>query len=97
MSPSEYQQLVEFLGKRFEHIDRRSSTSTGASSRSISASSPSIGASRRWTGGWAICGRTSASSGARCREILQRDLADLKQHVALLQSRIAEIEQRLTN
>jgi chromosome segregation ATPase len=29
------------------------------------------------------------------REILQRDLAELKQHVAVLQSRIEEIEQRL--
>ena len=29
------------------------------------------------------------------REILERDLADLKQHVAALQSRIEEIEQRL--
>jgi chromosome segregation ATPase len=29
------------------------------------------------------------------REILRRDLAELKQHVAVLQSRIEEIEQRL--
>ncbi|MEK7444149.1 MAG: hypothetical protein AABZ70_04770 [candidate division NC10 bacterium] len=29
------------------------------------------------------------------REIIERDLADLKQHVAALQFRIAEIEQRL--
>jgi len=29
------------------------------------------------------------------REILERDLAELKQHVAALQSRIEEIEQRL--
>jgi chromosome segregation ATPase len=29
------------------------------------------------------------------REILERDLAELKQHVAALQSRIEQIEQRL--
>ena len=31
----------------------------------------------------------------RRREILERDLAELKRHVAVLQSRIEEIEQRL--
>jgi hypothetical protein len=33
----------------------------------------------------------------RRREIIERDLADLKRYVAALQSRIDELEQRLTD
>lgn len=51
MSPSEYEQLVQFLGARFEVIDQR--------------------------------------------EILERDLAALRENVAVLNARIEDIERRL--
>jgi chromosome segregation ATPase len=38
---------------------------------------------------------TGLAGEPRRREIVERDLAELKRHVAALQARIAEIEQRL--
>jgi chromosome segregation ATPase len=104
MSPSEYEQLVEFLGRQFTDIDRRFDQVDGQ-----------IGALRREMLGHfdeiyrqlerveqeyhaitqglrRIEARLADESGRR--EILARDLADLKQQVAALQSRIAEIEAR---
>ena len=41
------------------------------------------------------CRKAGLAGESGRREILERDLAELKQHVAALQSRIEEIEQRL--
>ena len=64
MSPSEYEQLVEFVGRQFTEIDQRFDQVDGQ-----------IAELRR--------------------EMLACDLAELKQQVTALQSRIEEIEARL--
>jgi chromosome segregation ATPase len=105
MSPSEYQQLVEFLGTEFTAIDRRF---TEMDRRFTELRHEMLGhfdelyrrlerleqeyhaitqALRRIEAGL-------ADERGR-REILERDLAELKRHVTILQTRIEEIEQRL--
>jgi len=105
MTSAEHQQLVEFLGRQFTEIDRRFDD---VDRRFIELRHDVLGhfdeiyprferleqeyqaiaqALRRIEAGL-------ADERGR-REILERDLADLKQHVATLQSRIEEIEQRL--
>jgi chromosome segregation ATPase len=105
MTSAEYQQLVEFLGRQFTEIDRRFDE---IDLRFTELRQDMLGhfdeiyrqlerleqqyhaiaqALRRIEAGLA------GESGRR--EILERDLAELKQHVAALQSRIEEIEQRL--
>ena len=112
MSPSEYQQLVEFLGtqftaigREFTAIDRRF---TGLETQLTELRHEMLGhfdeiyrrlerleqeyhaitqALRRIEPGL-------ADERGR-REILERDLAELKRHVSILQARIEEIEQRL--
>jgi chromosome segregation ATPase len=105
MSPSEYQQLVEFLGTQFTTIDRRF---TDMDRRFTELRHEMLGhfdelyrrlerleqeyhaitqALRRIEAGL-------ADERGR-REILERDLAELKRHVTILQTRIGEIEQRL--
>ena len=105
MTSAEYQQLVEFLGRQFTEIDHRFD---GVDLRFTELRQDMLGhfdeiyrrlerleqeyhaitqALRRIEAGLA------GESGRR--EILERDLAELKQHVAALQSRIEEIEQRL--
>ena len=105
MTSTEYQQLVDFLGRQFTEIDRRFDEMGGQLAelrREMLGHFDEIyrrldrleqeyqaitQALRRIEAGLADeLGR---------REILERDLADLKQHVAALQSRIEEIEQRL--
>jgi chromosome segregation ATPase len=137
MSPTEYQQLVEFLGRQFAEVDRRfteidrrftgrfdvldgrvagldgrvtglDGRITGLDDRLTELRQEILGhfdevyrrlerleqeyhaitqALRRIEAGL-------ADERGR-REILERDLAELKRHVAVLQSRIEEIEQRL--
>ncbi len=105
MTSAEYQQLVKFLGGQFTEIDRR----FGEVERSFTELRQEIlghfdeiyrrferleqeyhsitQALRRIEAG--LAGERGR------REILERDLAELKRHVAALQSRIEEIEQRL--
>ena len=112
MSPSEYQELVEFLGRQFSEVDRRLTEMdrrfTGRFDAIDGRFDEVAGhfdeiyrrlerleqeyhaitqALRRIEAGM-------ADERGR-REILERDLAELKRHVAILQSRIEEIEQRL--
>jgi chromosome segregation ATPase len=105
MTSAEYQQLVEFLGRHFTEMDRRFDE---VDLRFTELRQEMLGhfdeiyrrferleqeyhaitqALRRIEAGLAD------ESGRR--EILGRDLAELKQHVAALQARIEEIEQRL--
>src|SRR6266849_574225 len=105
MTSAEYQQLFEFLGRQFTEIDRRFDE---VGLHFTELRQDMLGhfdeiyrrferleqeyhaitqALRRIEAGLA------GESGRR--EILERDLAELKQHVAALQSRIEEIEQRL--
>jgi chromosome segregation ATPase len=126
MSPSEYEQLVEILDRRFEQIDRRfddiDRRFDGVALRfdrvdqRINEVVESVADLRRDMLGHldAIYGRLErleqeyhaiAQALRRVelalvdeqgrREILQRDLANLKQQVTGLQSRIEEIEERL--
>jgi len=105
MTSSEYEQLVEFLGRQFTAIDDRF---IEMDRQFIELRHEILGhfdeiyrrferleqeyqaitqALRRIEAGL-------ADERGR-REILERDLAELKEHVAALQSRIEEIEQRL--
>ena len=105
MTSAEYQQLMEFLGRQFTGIDRRFDEVNGQITelrhdmlghfdeiyrrfeRLEQEYHAITQALRRIEAGL-------ADERGR-REILERDLAELKQHVAALQSRIAELEQRL--
>ena len=112
MTSTEYQQLVEFLGRQFTEIDRRfgevNHRFDEVDLRFTELRHEMLGhfdaiyhrferleqeyhaitqALRRIEAGL-------ADERGR-REILERALAELKQHVAALQSRIEEIEQRL--
>ena len=105
MTSTEYEQLVEFLGRRFTDVDRR----FGAVERSITELRQELLGhfdELHWrlerleqeyhaiTQGLRRIEAGLADERGR-REIFERDLAELKQHVAALQSRIEEIEQRL--
>ena len=112
MSPTEYQQLIEFLGLRFTEIDRRFTEMDGR----FTETNGHIAELRREMLGHfdeiyrrlerleqeyhaitqALRRIEAGLADERGRrEILERDLAELKRHVAVLQSRIEEIEQRL--
>lgn len=105
MSSSEYEQLVQFLGPRFETIDRRFET--------IDRRFDEL---REWLLGHfdeiyrrlerleqeyqaitqalrRIEARLGDERGRR--EMLERDLATLRENVAVLKARIDDIEQRL--
>ena len=105
MTSGEYQQLTEFLGRQFTEIDRRFADLDG---RLVELRREMLGhfdelyrrferleqeyqaitqALRRIEAGL-------ADERGR-REILERDLGELKERVAALQTRIEEIEQRL--
>ena len=105
MSPSEYEQLVEFLGRQFTAIDQRFDQVDG---QIVELRREMLGhfdeIYRRLErleqeyhaitqGLRRIEARLADESGSR--EILARDLAELKQHMATLQSRIEDIEARL--
>jgi chromosome segregation ATPase len=126
MAPTEYQQLVEFLGRQFTEIDRRFTEIdrrfteidrrfaevrgdiTGLRDELADLRREMLGhfdeLYRRLdrleqeyfaiTQGLRRIEARLADEGTR-REVLERDLAELKQHVAALQIRIDDLEQRL--
>lgn len=105
MTSAEYQQLIEFLGHQFTGIDRRFADMGGQIAelrrdmlghfdevyrrleRLEQEYQAITQALRRIEAGL-------ADERGR-REILERDLAELKQRLAALQTRIEDIEQRL--
>jgi chromosome segregation ATPase len=106
MSPTEYEQLVEFLGRQFTEIDQRFDHLDGQIAElrremlghfdeiyrrleRLEQEYHAITQSLR-----RIEARLADESGRR--EILARDLADLKQQVSALQSRIEDLEARLS-
>ncbi len=119
MSPSEYEQLVEFLGRQFTEIDGRFDLVAGRFDkidRRFDRVDGQVTELRREMLGHfdeiyhrlerleqeyhaitqglrRIEARLADESGRR--EILARDLAELKQQVATLQSRIEDIEARV--
>jgi len=120
MSPSEYEQLVNFLGRKFTEIDRQFNQIAGRFDqvdRRFDEVDGQIAELRREMLGHfdeiyrrlerleqeyqaIIQGlrriEASLSDESGRREILARDLAELKQQVTALQSRIEDIEARLT-
>ena len=112
MTSTEYQQLVEFLGRQFTEIDRRFTQMDRrfdeADLRVIELRQEMLGhfdeiyrrferLEQEYHAITQALRRIEAGLGDERvrREILERALAELKQHVAALQSRIEEIEQRL--
>jgi chromosome segregation ATPase len=109
MSSAEYGQLVEFLGRTFADVDRRFDAMDRQFTQMLTELRHEmlghfdaiyqrferleqeyqaiLQALRRIEAGLA--------DGAGRREILERDVTELKHRVAALQSRIDEIEQRL--
>ena len=105
MTSTEYQQLVELLGRKLAKSTAGSTSRisvspscarrcSGTSMRSITASSDSSRSTTRASKAWDRIEAGLPDERGR-REILERALAELKQHRAALQSRIEEIEQRL--
>ena len=119
MAPSEYEQLVQFLGRQFAEVDRRFDLVAGRFDQinlRFDHVDGQIAELRREMLGHfdeiyrrlerleqeyhaitqglrRIEARLADESGRR--EILVRDLAELKEHIAALQSRIEDIEARL--
>jgi chromosome segregation ATPase len=119
MTSSEYEQLVDFLTRRFSEIDRRfgeAGHQLGELGRRFDSVEARITELRHEMLGHfdeiyrrlerldqeylaitqalrRIEARLTDEQGRR--EIVERDLADLKEHVAALQARIALLEQRL--
>ncbi len=112
MTATEYQQLIEFLGRQFTEIDRRFADISGQ----IADTGGQLAELRREMLGHfdevyrrlerleqeyqaitqALRRIEAGLADERGRrEILERDLGELKQRVAALQTRIEEIEQRL--
>lgn len=106
MSPTEYQQLVAFLGERFEGIDRR----FDSFERRFDEFRGEVlghfdGIYRRLerleqeyyalTQGLRRIEALLVDDRGR-REILERELATLKENVAVLQARIESVERRLS-
>ena len=105
MTSTEYQQLVDFLGRQFTEIDRRFDEMGGQLAelrrdmlghfdeiyRRLERLEQEYQAITQ--GLRRIEASLSDESGRR--EILARDLAELKQQVTALQSRIEDIEARL--
>jgi len=112
VTATEYQQLIEFLGRQFTEIDRRFADISGQ----IADTGGQLAELRREMLGHfdevyrrlerleqeyqaitqALRRIEAGLADERGRrEILERDLGELKQRVAALQTRIEEIEQRL--
>src|ERR687892_403020 len=105
MSPSEYEQLVQFLGERFETIDRRFET---IDRRLDELRGEILGhfdeVYRRLerleqeyqaiTQALRRIEALLADERAR-REILERDLATLRENMAVLNARMEDLERRL--
>jgi chromosome segregation ATPase len=105
VASAEYAQLVEFLGRQFAAIDRQFADVRGEISdlrREILGHFDELyrrleRLEREYhaiTQGLRRIEAALAGERGR-REILERDLAELKQHVTALQSRIEELEHRL--
>jgi chromosome segregation ATPase len=125
VTPTEYQQLVEFLGRQFTEVDRRFTELDGRFTEidrrfsevrdDVTGLRDDLAELRREMLGHfdeiyrrldrleqehqaitQALRRIEAGLGdeRRRREIVERDLAELKRHVATLQARIEEIEQR---
>ena len=121
MTPTEYQQLVEFLGQRFTEVDQRFipiDQRFTQIDRGLGVLRDDLADLRREMLGHfdeiyrrlerleqeyqAITQalrriEVGVADERRRREILERDLAELKRYVAALQARIEEIEQRLAD
>jgi len=128
VSPTEYQQLVEFLGQRFAEVDQRFAQIDQRFTqvdqrftqvdRGLGVLRDDLADLRREMLGHfdeiyrrlerleqeyqAITHalrriEAGMADERRRREILERDLSELKRHVAALQARIEEIEQRLAD
>jgi chromosome segregation ATPase len=105
MSPTEYEQLVEFLGRQFTEIDRRFNqidSQIGELRREMLGHFDEIyrrleRLEQEYHAITQALRRIEASLSDETgrREILARDLDELKQQVAALQSRIGDIEARL--
>ena len=112
MTSSEYQQLVEFLGRQFSEVDRRFSEVDGRFSdigrqftelrqEMLGHFDAIYGRFERLEQEYQAITQALRRIEARLvdesgrREIIERDLAELKRHVATLQDRIEELEQRL--
>jgi uncharacterized membrane-anchored protein YhcB (DUF1043 family) len=105
MSPSEYQELVAFLGQRFEAIDRRFEAMDGK----LEALRADV--LRHFAEVYRRLERLEQEyqavvQGLRRiealladergrREILERDLATLRENLAVLKARIDDVERRL--
>jgi chromosome segregation ATPase len=105
MSPSEYEQLVRFLGPRFESIDRRFDV---VDRRFDELREEMLGhfdeiyrrlerLEQEYQAISQALRRIEARLGDERgrREILERDLATLRENVATLNARIEDIERRL--
>jgi uncharacterized membrane-anchored protein YhcB (DUF1043 family) len=105
VSPSEYEQLVQFLGTRFEAIDRRFDTSD---SRFAEFRQEILGhfdeiyrrlerLEQEYHAITRALRRIEASLADERgrRGILERDLATLRENVAILKARIDDIQRRL--
>jgi chromosome segregation ATPase len=128
VTPTEYQQLVDFLGQRFTEVDQRFAQSDQRFiqidqrfiqiDRGLGVLRDDLAVLRREMLGHfdeiyrrlerveqeyqAITHalrriEAGLADERRRREILERDLAELKRSVATLQARIEEIEQRLAD
>jgi chromosome segregation ATPase len=119
MTPTEYQQLVDFLGRQFAEVDRRFAEVdrrfTETDRRFTETSDQITGLRREILDHFDEMYRrlealereyhailqalrrieAGLADERGRREVLERDLASLKRHVAILQARIEEIEQRL--
>ncbi|HSF05195.1 MAG TPA: hypothetical protein VLG10_05330 [Methylomirabilota bacterium] len=106
MTPTEYQQLVEFLGHRFGEIDRRFDE---VDRQLAEVRQEMLGhfdetyrrlerLEQEYQAITQVLRRLEAAVAGegRRREIIERDLAELKANVAALQGRIAALEQRLS-
>jgi chromosome segregation ATPase len=105
MSPSEYQQLVQFLEERFAAVDRRFEALEGqVHELRVEMLGHVDGIYRRLeileqeyqtsTGTLRRIEALLVDDRAR-REIVERDLATLKENLAVLRARIEEVERRL--
>jgi len=94
MSSPEYAELVGFLGQRFDAIDRRFDELRGHFDEiyrrleRLEQEYQAIMQALRRIEGRLVDERTR-------REMLERDLATLRENIAVLTARIADIEQRL--
>ena len=105
MSPSEYEQLIQFLGPRFEAVDRRFEAIDRRfdelRAEILGHFDETYRRLERLEQEYQAITQTLRRIEARLvdeagrREILERDLAMLRENVAVLRARIDELERRL--